>query len=38
MARIAEKGLPVPGRADSPVTAALTTCECSLTSFQSRFW
>ena len=36
MARVAAKGRAVPGRADSPVTTALTACECSLTSFQYR--
>ena len=38
MARAAVNGCAVPGNADSPVTAALTACVSSLTSFQNRFW
>ena len=38
MARVAANALAEPGKADSPVTAALTACECSPTSFQNRCW
>ena len=38
MARAAANGCAEPGKADSPVTAALTACACSLTSFQNRSW